>query len=254
MQRIKDLNRYQIGVIIFMIAMILTFTVLYIQTISRVGFAYKDTILVPCAENDSIVYTGKLSGEQAQFTVSGDKTVMFRHGEKTYGPYTAKEDPAAIPKDADSADSMTGVELREGDDILFRGGVLKVWDFFWLYNEDGTANSMQVTYVTGDGIERDEHGNIIDPAEPSVSTILELMYGPELTHKGNWLGWVGAVFVCMLNTVYIFFADELFRLHLAMRIRDAYDAEPSDWEIMGRYVGWTVMPIMSLVLFIIGLQ
>ena len=94
-----------------MIAMVLIFAVVYPMTISRVGFEYKDTILVPSQENGGTVYSGKIQGQQARFTVSEDKTVVFQHGNKTYGPYTAKEDPTAIPKDEEMAEYMTGVEL-----------------------------------------------------------------------------------------------------------------------------------------------
>ena len=80
------------------------------------------------------------------------------------------------------------------------------------------------------------------------------MNDPELTHKGEWFAWFGALFICALNAISILFADELFRWNLAFRIRNADHAEPSDWEIAGRYIGWTVLSIMALVLFIIGLQ
>ena len=123
MEKFKSLNRYQKGVLIFLIAMALVFAVVYPMTISKVGFEYKGTILVPSLENGSTVYSGKIQGQQARFTVSEDKTVVFQHGNKTYGPYTAKEDPKAIPKDEGMAEYMTGVELRQGEDILFRGGV-----------------------------------------------------------------------------------------------------------------------------------
>lgn len=254
MEKFKELNRYQKGVLIVMIVMALVFAVIYPMTISRVGFAYKDKILVPAEENGCTVYSGKLMGEQSSFTVSEDKTVVFQHGDKTYGPYTAKEDPTAIPEDREMAEYMTGVELRQGDEILFRGGVLETADSWWLYNEDGSLDNFGFSYVTSDGIERDENGNIIDPVEPSATTILELMNGPELTHKGEGLAWFGAVFICILNALSIFFADELFRWNLAFQIRNVDRAEPSDWEIAGRYIGWSVMTIMALVIFIMGLQ
>ena len=254
MEKLKELNHYQKGVLIFMIVMALVFAVIYPMTISRVGFAYKDKILIPTEENGGTVYSGKLMGEQASFTVSKDKTVVFQHGDKIYGPYTAKEDATAIPKDEEMAEYMTGVELRQGDEILFRGGVLETADSWWLYNEDGSLDNFGFSYVTSDGIERDENGNIIDPVEPSATTILKLMNGPELTHKGEGLAWFGAVFICILNALSIFFADELFRWNLAFQIRNVDRAEPSDWEIAGRYIGWSVMTIMALVIFIMGLQ
>ena len=254
MEKIKSLNRYQKGVLIFMIVIVITFFVLYSMTISQVGFEYKDTIFVPSQENGSTVYSGKIKGQQARFTVSEDKTVVFQHGDKTFGPYTAKEDPTAIPKDEEMAEDMIGVELLQGDSVLFRGGVWKFGDEYWLFNEDDTINNFGVTYVTSNGIESDENGNAIDPVEPSVSTILDLMNDPKLTHKGEWFAWFGAVFICVLNALSILFADELFRFNLIFQIRNVDSAEPSDWEIAGRYLSWTVLPIMALVIFIMGLQ
>jgi len=254
MEKIRSLNSYQKGILIFMTAMSLVFAVIYPKTISTVGYRYNDTILVPTEENGHTIYSGKINGQQACFTVSGN-TVLFQYGDQSYGPYTVIEDTTAIPKDNDNGGSMTGIEVREGNDILFRGGVLDLGDFYWLYSEDGTSDSMiGFSYVTSDGIERDENGNPIDKMKPSASTLYELTNHPELTHKGEGLAWFGAVFICILNTLSILFADALFRWNLAFRIRNAEHAEPSEWEIAGRYIGWTVMTIMALVLFIVGLQ
>ena len=238
-----------------MLAMAMVFAVIYPMTISRVGFEYKDKIFVPSQENGSTVYSAKLYGQQARFTVSEDKTVVFQHGDTIYGPYTAKEDPTAIPKNEEIAKHMTGVEIRQGDKILFRGGVIEMVDSFWLYNEDGTFESIKISYrVSGESFDRDENGNIINPVEPSASTILELMNDPQLTHKGEGAVWFLAGFFCMINAVSILFADELFRWNLMFRIRNADYAEPSDWEMIGRYIGWTAIAIMALVTFIMGLQ
>lgn len=255
MERIKCLNLYQKGILLFMTAMILVFAPVYHMTVSRVGFEYKDKIFVPDQKDGSTVYSGSIKGQRAQFTVSEDKTVVFQYGSKTYGPYTVREDETAIPKDEELAGQMTGVELRRGDEILFRGGVLGTSDdYTLLYNEDGTIENMSISYATDDGKEMDADGNVIDPMEPSAYTILDLMGTPDLTHKGTWPAWFGGVFVCVLNALSILFADELFRLNLSFRIRNADDAEPSDWEMTGRYIGWTVVPVMAFVVFIMGLQ
>jgi len=254
MKRMKGLDNYQKGILIFMTAMALIFAVIYHMTISRVGYRYNDAILVPIEENGNIVYSGKIKGEQAQFIVSNDNTMVFNYGEKTYGPYTVKEDVTAIPEDDEMSGIMTGIEVREGNDILFRGGVMDSGDYYRFYNEDGTSDSVFISYVTSDGIERDGNGNPIDKMKPSVSNIYELVNGPELTHKGEGFVWFLAMFICILNAISILFADELFRLNLAFQIRNVEQAEPSDWEITGRYIGWTIMVIMALVLFIRGLQ
>ena len=254
MERIKDLNRYQKGLLIFMIIMTLLFAIIYPMTISRVGYRYNDAILVPTQENGKISYTGKIQGKQAQFIVSENKSVMFQYGDKSYGTYTMIEDPTAIPQDKEIAEEMTGVEIRNGDKLLFRGGVWDAGDFYWLYNEDGTLDSLGFSVMTSNGIELDENGDVIDKMEPSAATIYELLNEPELTHKGEVLAWFGAVFICLINTLTMLFVDELFRWNLAFQIRNVENAEPSDWEIAGRYIGWTAMTIMALVLFIMGLQ
>lgn len=254
MEKIKHLNCCQKGVLVVMIAMVLVFAMVYSMTISKVGFEYKDAIFVPSQENGSTVYSGRLRGQKAYFSVSQDKTVVFHYGNKIYGPYTVKEDNTAIPEEEKTLEGIVGVELRQGDDILFRGGVLKHGDFYWLYNEDGNLDSFGFSYTTGDGVERNENGNVIDPVKPSASAILELMNEPELTHKGDWSAWFGAVFLCLLNAFSVLFADELFRWNLSFQIRNAEHAEPSDWEIAGRYIGWTVITIAALVIFLIGLQ
>ena len=255
MERIQNLDRYQKSILILMLVMILVFAVLYPMTISRVGYAFQDAILVPGQENGNRVYSGKLEGKQACFTVTADKTVIFQYGDKSYGPYTAKEDPTAVPKDSQMAAYLTGVEIRKGDEILFRGGVRDMGDYYWLQSEDGTKDNMVViTYGDGNGIQRDENGNVVDPFEPSVSDILTLMNEPALTHKGVGAAWFGAVVICLINGISILFADELFRWQLSFRVGNADHLEPSEWELAGRYISWAVLPIMALVIFVIGLQ
>lgn len=233
--------------------MVLAFTIIYPFVIAREGFAYKNAILTAGYENGAGIYSGKIQGKQATFTVSADKTVTFQWGDKTYGPYTAKKDSTAIPKDSEMKELMTGVALYCGEKLLFRGGVMKHSDSFWLYNEDGSWADDMISVSTGNGIVTDENGNMIDSMEPSVSTLLHLMAGPPLTHKGEWLAWIGGVLLCVITAGTMLFADELFRWHLSFQIRNAEQAEPSELEIAGRYVTWTVLPVIALVLFIMGL-
>ncbi len=254
MERMKALNLYQKILLVLMVLLCLTFAVIYSKTISRVGFQYMGEILIPSSENDCTVYSGKIEGKTAHFTVSSDKQVEFQYGDQIYGPYTAKEVPSAIPKDEDLSEHMIGVELYNKETLIFRGGVLKIDSLgsLWLYNEDGSSENSIITIVSD--IQYDENGNVIDPYEPSNSTILTLMGNPELTHKGEWTGWFAGIFLCLVNVIQIFFADELFRLGLIFRVQNVDIVEPSDWEIAGRYISWTVLPITAVVLFVIGLR
>ena len=244
LDRIKELGRYQKILLLLMAVMILAFTVIYPIVTALSGFLYEDTILVPAEEDGGTVYSGKIRGTAATFTVSADKTVIFQYGNTVYGPYTVKEDPTAIPKDSDLQTQMTGIELRCGGEIVFRGGVVNSGDWRMLYNEDGSFDLLRsITATMSDGT-----------MEPSVSTILDLTDGPALTHNGTWLGWFGGVLICVITALTMLFADELFRWNASFLVRNAEEAEPSDWEIAGRYITWTALPVGALVLFIFGLR
>ena len=136
-----------------MILMSAIFAVIYPMTISRVGYLYNDTILVPKDENGTTVYSGKIDGTQVQFIVSENQSVVLQYGDKTYGPY------------------MTGIEIRNGDQVFFRGGVSYSGDGYWLFDENGDFAEFSLTFTDSDGIEKDENGNVIDPMEPSAGTI-----------------------------------------------------------------------------------
>ena len=254
MARIRQLNWYQRGILILLLAMALVFAVVYHMTIARVGVLYQNAIFVPAEENGVTVYSGKLRGKQAEFTVSADKTVSFRCDGQTYGPYTVKEDPTARPEDEFGREVMTGVEIRDGEELLFRGGFWQSDGSFWLRNADGSMDLGMQTYVVENGVKKDSDGNIIDPAKPSASDILRLVFDPELTHKGTWLAWLGAVFISFLTAVSILYADELFRWDLSFQIQNAEAAEPSEWEMMKRYISWTVFVIAALIVYFLGLQ
>lgn len=254
MEKFKRLGIYQKIIMLFMILTVLVFSVVYFMTIKREGFEYKNAILIQKQENDNTIYSGRIHGKQTKIIVSADKTVEFQIGDKLYGPYTAKEDSSAIPKDSELGESMTGIEIYNDKEILFRGGVMKHDDGWWLFNEDGSLENLAGSWGTIDGIEMDDGGNVIDPMEPSVSTILDLMTDPELVHKGEWLVWFYGVCVCIATACSMLLADELFRWNLAFRIRNVENAEPSEWEIVSRYIFWTVLPIMAMVIFITGLQ
>lgn len=95
--------------------------------------------------------------------MSADKIVEFQYGDTFYGPYTAKEDSTAIPEDRELRDSMIGVELYNGNEIIFRGGVFEHADGWWLFNEDGSLENIGISWTTSNGIEMDENGKVIDP-------------------------------------------------------------------------------------------
>lgn len=255
MERIKELDRYQKFLLILLLVMAVGFTTAYCVVNSREGLLYRDSIFLPEKENGSTVYVGRLEGEESRFTVTADQTVTFQWGSKVYGPYTVKEDPTAIPKDRDIS-PMKGVEIRDGEDIFFRGGIWynpSTLEIHMLFSEDGDGD-INIIVSSSDGITTDADGNVIDPMEPSAYTILELLAGPKLEKKAHFEAIFFGILFSVVTVVSILFADELFRFRLSFQVADAYDLEPSDWEVLSRYIAWTVMTGMILVLYIVGLQ
>ena len=256
MERIRDLNRYQKGLLAALLAMVVLFAGIYAVVSNRVGFLYQDVILIPSQEGAGTLYSGRIDGKDAVFTVTGG-TVTFRHGEKEYGPYTVTEDPSAIPENDPQADHMTGLIIREGNTELFRGGCVYTDEEktdFHLYTVEGWYSGLTVWATMSDGTMIDGNGNIVDPMKPAIGTILRLVNGPQLTSKGNWIGWICGVLISVVAAVSMLFADELFRWSLMFRVRDVDSAEPSDWQIAERYVGWTVGAVGALVLYFMGLR
>ena len=250
MEQIKKLNLYQKGILILLIAMTVAFGVIYAIVTSRVGLLYQNVILKPTQENGGTVYSGKVEGRECRITITEDRTVTVLLGEDCYGPYTAREDPTARPEEEAY---LTGVEIRERDEIFFRGGAFKSGDNLMLFKEDGGI-LLDVTVVASGGTMTDADGNVIDPMAPSPITILELMSGPELTHRGNWGAWFAGILISVLTAASILYADELFRLNLVFRVRDVDMIEPSDWEIMGRYISWIMMTVAAFAVYMVGLQ
>ena len=254
MARIKSLGVFQKVVLAVVLAMAVVFTVVYAVTTARVGYSYQDAILVPAQEDGATVYTGRVQGKNARITVEPDGLVTFQYDDKTFGPYTVREDPSAIPEAFTENSGMTGIEIRCGEDVFFRGCTSRYGGPSFLYNEDGSAASIRITYTTGSGEIRGEDGKVIDPLEPDPATILDLLDSPALTHKGSWLAWFLGIVLCGITVVSILFADELFRLRLSFRIQNVEDAEPTEWEITTRHLSWAVLAIGAFAIFIIGLR
>lgn len=257
MERFKKLDRYQKGILLLLVAMMIIFAPVYGVVSNRVGYLYHDEILVPVQDNECSVYTGKIDGKEAQFTVS-DNTVTFLHGEKAYGPYSVLEDPEAVPKNDPRAQNMTGIEIRDGEEVLFRGGCLYTESDnsdFYLYTDAGWYPGVTITATMSDGTVVDGNGNIVDVMKPSIGTILDLVNGPELVSKGQWmLGWFGGVILSVITAVSILFADELFRWRFVFLVDNVDQIEPSGWALTERYIGWTIGFIGVLLIYIMGLR
>ena len=122
MSQWSTLTRFQRVLLIALTALLAVFTVVYPVLSRRKGIQYRDALLLWSAQGENDVYAGRVDGARTVFTVASDGTIQYRRGDTDYGPYTVALDPSAVPRDSDMADVLTGVEVRDGADILFRGG------------------------------------------------------------------------------------------------------------------------------------
>ena len=251
MNRFRELERFPKILLIALVLLVVVFAPIYGITASRVGYLHNGEIFVPRQSEGALVYEGQVDGRDSTIIVALD-TVIVNWGSKTYGPYTLREDPTAVPDD-DLAPYMIGIEILEKDTVFFRGGLMDSVDDFHLFNEDPSLY-YAFTVTMGDGVEYDMNGNPIDHMKPTPHQIVSLLRGPELTHKGDWMIFLIGVFCAAATAVSILFADELFYLSICFRVENAETAEPSDWYIACRNFSWLLLTIFTGAAFFMGLQ
>ncbi|MCR5428462.1 MAG: hypothetical protein K6F16_05665 [Lachnospiraceae bacterium] len=248
MRRFRELEGLQKGIIIVLAAVFVVFSILYIVAANREGFVFRDGFLRLSEENGNSVYSGKTGGKQTVITVAPDKSMTFRIGEKTYGPYEVKEDPTILPNGCDI--------LLDGRSI-YHGSVRELSDGVLVFNgTDGEPDVFgSINVYTGiNGEYRDINGNPADIDEPRLAELFEWAQGPEAVRRGNLMMWFFGTVICIMTVVSILFADELYRLYMSFRMENAEDAIPSEWYIMTRYLGWFLMAVCAIVIFAIGLR
>lgn len=232
----KKLGVYQKVLLFLMVVTSLVFMVFYLINYSKEWYEYKDTLLLCRKEGDNTVLSGEIEGEKTVITMTEDKTIEIKYGEKVYGPYVVKRDETADSESNHYFGELTGIVIYCGEEIRFRGGI-KEYDGSWIFS--GEIN---------------EQDNIVDPMEPSVKELFLLWEGPKLIKNVLLEALFVGIFICIINAISIIYADEIFKWGLRFVIRSVDKAEPSDWEIASRYIGWTLLFICAVVMFYIGVS
>ena len=256
MKKIRSLGTYEKIILVLLVLMALLFSILYPVTMSKKGFAYRGSILTPTKTEDGTIYSGAVQGTPVSFEVFDDRSVVCRVGEQLIGPYSVTEVPDAVPKGHPWESLMTGVELRLGEELVFRGGMTQRDSGEYLLVSDGDDETdwFIITREYGANPVYDSEGNEIGLTKPSPASVIDLMYGPRLTNRGGVAGWIGGIFICALTAVIVIFAKDLFRFKVSLRVRNVVDPEPGDLTVAEWYIAWTVMPLLALLVFILGLR
>lgn len=249
------LPRLQQVLLVLLAGMILVFTGAMPIIASRKGIAYSGTLLYFRQDGDVRRYAGKVDGEKAAFAVYPDGTVTYAWGKHSYGPYqVVAEDASAALARLD----FPGIEIRRGDEVLFRGSYHS-GSFPMLFGEDGEpwfTSSFPIIGVSGGEGTVVMNGKVVTQAEmhePSLTTLAELVLDPQLTCRGDVSIYLITTVMAVVVALGIWFYRELFRWNLSWTVRDPDDAEPSEWYIFWQKFSWVFCTGAVAVFYIIGL-
>lgn len=90
-----------------------------------------------------------------------------------------------------------------------------------------------------------------DYYEPDVGEILYFADGPELTTRGDWVGFLAACFIALLAAVITVFPEELFRLKYG---RFVENPEPTEYYYLTTRFGSVLFTGMAFIAFILALR
>lgn len=178
-----DMSWFRRVLLIVMLVEMVAFGIATAVTVGRWGLEYQGKLLYPRREGNVTWYEGKVDGESAAFAVGPEGTVEYRWGEYAYGPYQVVEDPTAVPEEFQ--DSGTGVEIRQGDEVIFRG--CRFSDM--LFDEDGEPFwEIRAYGHVSDGTIVAEDGQTVSQEEyhaPGFSTLVQVVLEPGAHPQGE---------------------------------------------------------------------
>ena len=245
----SELSRFRQVLLAVMAVMIVGFAVANGIACSREGLSYQDTLLYPRHDGAVRQYAGRIDGEHAVLTIHPDKTVEYRWGEYAYGPYQVIEDASAAPKDFWGE----GIEIRQGERVLFRGGysgnrTFPLYDAsgepLWNLTFTVTGSSGGSYYVNGELVNEREW------QEPGLGTIALWAMEPEqLAHRGSFGLYLMVTLIALLNIAQICFPGFFFRMSLRWHVKDPELAEPSDFYVAMEHLEWIIVAVVCLVLY-----
>ena len=247
----QEMSWFRRGLLAILAVMIVGFGIATPVMSARKGIEYVDTLLYRTQEGDTRRYAGRMDGQRAEFTVRPGGTVEYRWGKEVYGPYQVTEAPAAAPKDV-----MTGVEIRQDGQVIFRGGFSNgSWPV--LYGGDGEPFEMlDITYSAG-GKTFDSDGRELsarDLHKPRLTTVASLALGePAPAHRGSFGLYLLVTLLAAFNILHICCPDLMFRWSLMGRVQDPDAAEPADFYIAVEKIGWVVVTGLAAWLYWLAL-
>lgn len=244
----EERSKLQKAVLISMAAMVVLFGILTLISHVRKGVEFEGGLLRRTETEESVIYNGKVRGEQVEITVraagSGNLTeVDFRIGNRIQDDCTLET--GLPPIQADQLGPVEHIRITRNGQLLFEGGYTAEHDMGWYDLEGNWApfSSLEATFRTSGE-------NYWDSYKTSAGTILAFARGPERTARGSWMLYFTMLLFSGLLALDAAYPLALFRWQ---HMCDVKDPEPSDFYLGMQRAGWCIYPILLLIGYNIAL-
>lgn len=241
-------------------------TVFYLTVGSRQGVEYGSDFYALTTMNGTKTYTANAhewregntiiqsnAGRKIVYTVTPASTDGFRvecqMGEETYGPYQVEAlDLASLSARLTEFPLDGGMEITNltTGERLFRGGYIQSSDgYSFLLDETAEISGSSILDYAPS---RPEKG-------PNCDDLYHFTFGAEesMTSRADWTLYFCAFLFAAFNVVSLLYAEELFTFHMGFHVEQAERAEPSEWELFRRHVGWAVFLFFEVILLLAGI-
>ena len=246
MNKIRSLSTFQKGVLTVLAGIVILFTFIYVNIQAEKGIKYRGSFLKQTVSDGNTVYSGTVDAKSVCITVQNDGGITFANSRKKYGPYKVFGGNLSMG-------STSEITVLQDDKTVFSGLIQPLEDSFVLFESNGSLHEDMPVIVSGGGTVTDGHGNVIDTDKPSISDIVTISKGLNITRRGNWGLFIIGTILCILTAIWVIFPDELFTLYLSFSVANPADIEPSGFELASRYISWIVMPILLIIIYCLGL-
>lgn len=244
----EERSKLQKAVLISMAAMVVLFGVLMVAARFQKGVEFEGGLLRRTETEESVIYNGKVRGEQVEITVraagSGNLTeVDFRIGNRIQDDCTLET--GLPPIQAEQLGPVEHIRITRNGQLLFEGGYTAEHDMGWYDLEGNWApfSSLEATFRTSGE-------NYWDSYKTSAGTILAFARGPERTARGSWMLYFTMLLFSGLLALDAAYPLALFR---CQHMCDVKDPEPSDFYLGMQRAGWCIYPILLLIGYNIAL-
>ena len=244
----EERSKLQKAVLISMAAMVVLFGILTLISHVRKGVEFEGGLLRRTETEESVIYNGKVRGEQVEITVraagSGNLTeVVVQVGDRVHD--VCAVETGLPPIQADQLGPVEHIRITRNGQLLFEGGYTAEHDMGW-YDLDGNWDpfTMSVSYSSTAGDDYWEH------YETDRGTILSFARGPQLVSRGSWMLYFTMLLFSGLLALDAAYPLALFRWQ---HMCDVKDPEPSGFYLEMQRAGWCIYPILLLIGYNIAL-